>query len=187
MPRVTLYVSPRPYVPGPKTDFQPVDGAPWMASSCEESELRGEGTVGGQASERRADISPPPRFLSLSGAPAQTCHRAVGIDPHTVEGFQLVVDRDAGVADAVHPCRCDADYDSLTARLLQFIKDGDMAHANHNSLVQANSVLSRTQAQGLRLPSTTVALLTSVVKAVVGSDIAGLGPDGIVSTETRTI
>ena len=35
--------------------------------------------------------------------------------------------------------------------------------------------------------STTVALLTSVVKAVVGSDIAGLGPDGIVSTETRTI
>ena len=38
-----------------------------------------------------------------------------------------------------------------------------------------------------RLPSTTVALLTSVVKAVVGSDIAGLGPDGIVSTETRTI
>ena len=36
-------------------------------------------------------------------------------------------------------------------------------------------------------PSTTVALLTSVVKAVVGSDIAGLGPDGIVSTETRTI
>ena len=75
----------------------------------------------------------------------------------------------------------------LRFRLLQFIKDGDMAHANHNSLVQANSVLSRTQAQGLRLPSTTVALLTSVVKAVVGSDIAGLGPDGIVSTETRTI
>ena len=37
------------------------------------------------------------------------------------------------------------------------------------------------------VPSTTVALLTSVVKAVVGSDIAGLGPDGIVSTETRTI
>ena len=38
-----------------------------------------------------------------------------------------------------------------------------------------------------RHSSTTVALLTSVVKAVVGSDIAGLGPDGIVSTETRTI
>ena len=35
------------------------------------------------------------------------------------------------------------------------------------------------------LPSTTVALLMPVVTAVVGSDIAGLGPDGVVSTETK--
>ena len=49
------------------------------------------------------------------------------------------------------------------------------------------SILQIPDDQDTRMPSTTVALLTSAVKAVVGSDIAGLGPDGIVSTETRTI
>ena len=40
--------------------------------------------------------------------------------------------------------------------------------------------------RGIKQSNTTVALLVPVVTAAVGSDIAGLGPDGAVSTETRT-